>query len=80
VPVGYGDVILESRHRLMRHMRARDADAAAAEMESLLRVVSERYEKLTPIIKDLPDSAGNPPAGPRKAASSRRRPRSPSRS
>lgn len=80
VPVGYGEIILESRRRLMRHMRARDADAAAAEMESLLRVVSERYEKLTPIIKDLPDSAGNPPARPRKTAASRRRPRSPSRS
>ena len=46
------EVILASRRRLLRHMRARDADAAAAEMESLLRTISERYEKLTPIIND----------------------------
>ena len=72
VPIGYGEVILASRRRLLRHMRARDADAAAAEMESLLRTISERYEKLTPIIKD--DSLVAKPAV------SRRQPRSPSRS
>jgi GntR family transcriptional repressor for pyruvate dehydrogenase complex len=52
VPIGYGEVILQSRRRLLRHMRTRDADAAAAEMESMLHIISERYEKLTPIIKD----------------------------
>lgn len=58
VPIGYGDIILDSRKRLLRHMRARDAEAATAEMESLLQVISERYEKLTPIIRDLTDSMG----------------------
>lgn len=80
VPIGYGEIILESRRKLLRHMRDRDADAAAAEMESLLRLISERYEKLTPIIKDLPDSGGQPPAKSRKSATSRRQPRARSRS
>ncbi len=52
IPVGDGEVILRSRRRFMRHLRARNADAAAAEMTTLLESVASRYEKLTPIIKD----------------------------
>ncbi|MGE0151595.1 MAG: FadR/GntR family transcriptional regulator [Reyranellaceae bacterium] len=79
LPIGYGEVILASRHRLLRHMRARDADAAVAEMEALLRTISARYETLTPIIKDTP--AGQPAAAaPEPPPPSRRRPRSRSRS
>lgn len=71
IPPGDGDVIRQSRHRFMRHLRARDADAAAAEMTTLLEAVSARYETLTPIIKDAP-------ALQKGGAANRRRPRSPS--
>jgi GntR family transcriptional repressor for pyruvate dehydrogenase complex len=73
IPPGDGEVILRSRHRFMRHLRARNADAAEKEMISLLDAVSARYEALTPIIKDKP-------AAKKAAGASRRRPRSPSRS
>lgn len=72
IPVGDGEVILRSRHRFMRHLRARDADAAAAEMTTLLESIASRYEKLAPIIKDAPTET----AAPKRP--SRRRPRSPS--
>lgn len=52
IPVGDGEVILRSRRRFMRHLHARNADAAAAEMITLLESIASRYEKLTPIIKD----------------------------
>lgn len=88
---GDGQVIYESRQRLMKHLRSRDPDAAVAEMTALLKLVTSRYENLKPF-DEAPETQPPParrpaPAKPRakatprpKGVSRRHPPRSRSRS
>jgi len=80
---GDGKVIYQSRLRLMKHLRARNADAAVAEMTALLKRVTSRYQNLKPTVK-MPLAARRKKPAAAKAAGartpSRRQPRSRSRS
>lgn len=66
---GDGQVIYESRQRLMKHLRSRDPDAAVAEMTAMLKLVTGRYENLKPFAE--------PPAAtaPRRGAAAKIRAR-----
>jgi DNA-binding FadR family transcriptional regulator len=80
---GDGKVIYQSRLRLMKHLRARDADGAVAEMAAMLKRVTNRYQNLKPTIKEPPPARRRNQAIRKTAgakAASPRRPRSQSRS
>jgi DNA-binding FadR family transcriptional regulator len=79
---GDGQVVYQSRLRLMQHLRARDPDAAVAEMTSLLKQVTGRYAVLGPVAQSAPVPRKRRAAKPaaRKTSASRRPPRSRSRS
>ncbi len=78
-----GRLVYDSRVRLMKHLRAGDADAAVAEMTAMLKRITSRYQNLKPVTpprrKKAPAKTHAKPKAKRKAAS-RRQPRSRSRS
>jgi GntR family transcriptional repressor for pyruvate dehydrogenase complex len=75
---GDGQVIYESRLKLMQHLRARNAERAAAEMTAMLKRITGRYQNLQPVAE--PPARRKPPVKAAAKPASPRPLRSPSRS